>query len=306
MVRSQLTFRPYPGLSSSHLQTIIGAFRPPGTPPPSERILVPLEDGDLLSCEVSIPVSWSEEQKTVVLVHGLGGSHTSPHMVRISRKFYRQGYRVVRVNLRGCGSGKGLANKTYYGGASHDIRCVLEFFKQRAPKSPHYTVGFSLGGNIILKLAGELGKQARDLVFGFIAICPPLDLAKSVRLIERYPFYHVYYLNKLRKQARFWLEKKVRSLYEFDDTFTAPMWGYSGADEYYRYCSSIQFLPRIAHRCHLLFAEDDPFVDIGDLPSLPDQVHAFSTKFGGHMGFIGKTEKAHRSFWLDQVLIDWV
>jgi predicted alpha/beta-fold hydrolase len=308
LLMTTFTFCPLPGLSSPHLQTIVGAFRRAGKPPPSYPLLVPLEDGDCLSCEVSTPPIWKEDEKTICLVHGLGGSHTSRYMIRISRKLYLHGHRVVRINLRGCGSGKGLSKLPYHGGTSHDILAVLKALKQKTPVSPLHVVGFSLGGNIVLKLAGELESRASLFAESFIAICPPIDLKESVRLIERYPLYQSYYLKRLQEQAAGWLKKKVSSLYEFDDTITAPLWGYSGADAYYKNASALQFLPHSKQKCLLLFAKDDPFINVGPLfeQALPQNVEIVTTSHGGHMGFVGKTALSHRFFWLDQLLLNWV
>lgn len=308
----RLDFQPLPGLSSGHLQTIISTFRSPGDAPPSKTWLVKLDDGDLLSCEVSIPPNWNEGIKTVALVHGLGGSHLSHYMIRMSRKLYHNGYKVVRINLRGCGTGKGLSNLPYNAGNSHDVLRVLQELKLQTPTSDVALIGFSLGGNIVLKLAGELGEQAKEYVKNFIAVCPPLDIAEAVSLIEQRKFhiYHTYYLRKLCEQAREWIrgDIKIKSISEFDAKITAPLWGYEGADDYYMKCSSVRFLPQIRHMSHLLFAEDDPFVKLNVLDgvSIPHQVKIWAAKRGGHLGFIGRAPKEHNSFWMDHLLLNWV
>lgn len=306
----KLNFRPFPGLSSRHLQTILSAYRRPGASPPSKEWVVKLEDNNALSCEVSIPPHWTENDKTVVLIHGLGGSHSSNYMVRISRKLYLWGNKVVRINLRGCGSGKELSKLPYNGGNSEDVLRVLQELKKETPHSEIYAVGFSLGGNVILKLAGELGTEASQLVKCFIAVCPPLDLAHTVEMIEkkRHGLYHFYYLKRISKQAHPWTRQKFRSLREFDNSVTAPLWGYKDAKDYYQSCSSLRYLPKIRHTTHLLFAEDDPFIDMTLLKdvNLPSHVHVWSTKHGGHMGFIGLNAKEHRFYWLDQLLLNWI
>ncbi len=302
----KLNFRPLPGLSSGHLQTILGSLRKPPAAPPSKNWQVSIENNDLLSCEISAPDSYNQ---IVVLVHGLGGSHNSNYMIRMARKLYDQNIMAVRVNLRGCGSGKGLSSLPYHGGRSQDLLAVLELLKQQNPSKEIVTLGFSLGANIVLKLAGELGDDASRLIKKTIAVCPPLDLGHTVRRMQkrRYGFYHSYFLKKVVEQAEPWMKNKVRSIYEFDNTITAHYWGFSGAEEYYKSSSSLFYLSKIQHPCRLLFAEDDPFIAkeiIKAAQGMP--VELFTTKYGGHMGFLGQTAKEHTSYWLDQQLFEWI
>jgi predicted alpha/beta-fold hydrolase len=300
----RLNFQPLPGLASSHLQTIIASYFPAGEAPPSTDWLVRLEDGDCMSCLVSTPPLWKNTDETIVMIHGMGGCDSSTYMVRISRKFYQRGYRVVRVNLRGAGGGEKLAKRPYHGGSSNDIQDLT------AQNSNITVIGFSLGGNIVLKLAGELGTRASALVKHFIAICPPINLAKSVESIQegRNWLYHSYYLRKISEQAQVWLPKNVDNLHEFDELVTAPLWGYKNASDYYSQCSGARFLPEIQQSTHILFAEDDPFVPIEGIDeiNISKDVHIWSAKQGGHMGFLGKATKVNSPFWMDHMLLNWM
>lgn len=302
----KLNFKPLFLLSSKHAQTILGSFRLPGSPPPSISSKVEIEEGDFLSCEVSTPLDWKPTDSTLVLVHGLGGSHTSGYMIRLARKLYLKGHRIIRVNLRGCGSGKGLSKLPYHAGDSSDILKVLKKNKDEFPESPITLIGFSLGGNIVLKLAEELGTKASHLIKSTIAICPPLDLKETVEIIEekKHKIYHSYYLKKIAEQSLCWTRLKTKTLYEFDNKITAPLRGYADALDYYQKCSCLRFLPHIRHSTHILFAEDDPFISLNRLQDLPfhDSLHIWATKHGGHLGFIGQTTKKHNSHWIDQLL----
>jgi predicted alpha/beta-fold hydrolase len=226
-------------------------------------------------------------------------------MIRISRQLYDHGYKVVRVNLRCCGTGFGLSKKPYYAGCSHDILHVL----QQLDEKP-IVIGFSLGGNVILKLAGELGNTAKHYVESFIAVCPTLDLSVTLKKIQqkRYFYYHSYYLKGLRNQSKGLLNKEVHSIYEFDRDFICPEWGFKSVEEYYQKTSSKRFIPDIQENTKILLTEDDPFISVAPLESLtiPKCVKVYTTTFGGHMGFIGHTEKEYQSFWLDQQIVDWV
>lgn len=306
-----LSFNPPFGLSSPHVQTILGSFMPTGTTPPSKPLIIPLEDGDSLCCEVSTPSTWNPTQKTMILVHGLGGCHNSGYMVRLCRKFYEKGYRAIRVNMRGCGTGDQLAHRPYHGGVSSDILTVLESVKEETPLSPIYLLGFSLGGNIALKLSGELGNEASALIDKTIAVCPPVDLAQTAALLSRplNRMYHQYYMRNLEQQARRWTEgRPFTSLYDFDNMVTAEQWGFKGAFDYYQQCSSRFVLPKIQNSCRILFAADDPFIDYhsGLALPLPENVKISLSPHGGHMGFLGWTGHEHYYFWLDDILLKWI
>lgn len=302
----KIKFKPFFGLASNHLQMIISAFMPSGKSPPSIQQLFEIGNGDRLSCEISIPQNWTEKQKTVALIHGLGGSHESRYMIRMTRKLYEKGNKVVRINLRGSGSGKGLSKLPYNAGNSQDVLKVLEELKKMHPLSEITLIGFSLGGNIALKLAGELGLEAEKLIKTVIAISPPFDLEHTVLAMQQrnHWLYLKYYLKGISKQAKPWTTEKFRSVYEYDDKITGPLWGYSGAKDYYLNNSSKYFLDKIAVTTHILCAEDDPFVSIAALKGITttDHVHLWTTDSGSHMGFLGRTNFQ----WLDALLLSWV
>jgi predicted alpha/beta-fold hydrolase len=304
---NKLDFCPLIGLSSGHLQTIIGGFRKPVGSPPSKSWHVSLGDGNFLACEVSCPVS--RFKKIAVLIHGLGGCHTSNYMVRMAQKLYDKNIMAVRVNLRGCGSGATLSSLPYHGGRSQDLLAVVRALKSWYPLQEIYVIGYSLGANIALKLAGELGNDASKLIKMTIGVCGPLDIGHTVHRMHqrKYSLYHAYFLKKVCEQAKPWLKAPVRSMYEFDNQVIAPLWGFSGAEDYYKNSSSIHYLPNIQHPCFLIFAEDDPFIShdiIKAVYGMPVQL--FVTKHGGHMGFLGKTTKEHNFHWLDQQLFAWI
>lgn len=306
----ELNFEPLFGFSSPHLQTTLASYLPAGKEPPSKTCLIELKNKDFLSTLLSTPLNWKESDPIVLLVHGMGGCHTSSYMIRMSRKLYQKGYKVVRVNLRGSGSGKGLSKLPYHAGTSDDILTILKLLKNESPVSEIHTMGFSLGGNIILKLAGELGSLANEWVNTFIAVCPPIDLAQTVSLIQasHNRFYHSYFVKHVLKHSERWNPQNIRTLYEFDEQITAPLWGYHGASEYYQKCSSLHFLPNITQKTHLLFAQDDPFIRFNKLNeiSLPDNVHVWTTQKGGHVGFLGNPLKKHGMYWMDNLLLSWI
>ena len=154
----ELPFEPFFLLSGPHHQTILGSliyyFHRSRFGADVSSIFA---DGDKLSVEISTPKGWKANDLTVILVHGLCGSHRSPYLVRMVKRLKPLGIRVVRINLRGCGSGKGLAKYMYHSGRSEDVFEVIKQLKVETPDSPFVLIGFSLGGNIVLKMGGELG-----------------------------------------------------------------------------------------------------------------------------------------------------
>jgi predicted alpha/beta-fold hydrolase len=231
-----------------------------------------------------------------------------------------QGIRSIRVNLRGCGSGKGLAKYMYHSGRSEDVFEVVKHVKSETPDSPTVLIGFSLGGNIILKMTGELGELAKQFLVGAIAISPPVDLYSSVVMIghPENAIYERYFINLMRENVHY-RHRKFRDLprvrlprklkiYEFDQIYTAPYYGFRDARDYYDKCSAAQFIPEIAIPCKILLAEDDPIVAACSLDDVlvPKHVDVFKTKKGGHMGYLGNPAEGKGLYWLDSLLVDWI
>lgn len=295
-------FTPFPFLSSFHLQMMAATCGLIGLEPESSEIRIDIGKGDLLSCQVSTPPNITQNTPTIVLIHGLGGSYQSPYMIRISRKFLKAGFRAVRVNLRGCGSGKGLSSLPYHSGNSQDIKIVLEELKKHFPDSPLHLIGFSLGGNIALKLAGEMGQDGGKLLAHVTAICPVLSLKDCSKRIEQYFVYNKYYVNSILAETQKWVKgDSIKTIYEFDQKIIALLWGYKDADDYYAKCSSEVFIDQIQVPCDILLSKDDPFIDfhrIYDRKLSPDTT-IWLTEKGSHMGFIGKSH----FYWLDQFLL---
>jgi predicted alpha/beta-fold hydrolase len=315
-----LTFVPLPLLANRHLQTIVAAQVYWPIEPPSVTSLVHLQDGDHIALEVSTPRQWSVDHPTVVMVHGLCGCHRSPYMIRMARKLWRRGIRAVRMNLRGCGSGRGLARQPYHSGRSEDVLAVLTALRQGTPRSSTSLIGFSLGGNLVLKLLGELQETASEYLTQAIAVCPPADLAACSRLLSQPAnrLYERHFVRLLRvdvtyRHARFpdlpWVElPEELSIYTFDNLYTAPQCGFADAADYYARCSAAPLVPRITIPCRILFAADDPVIDatVFDGVDLPANVQVMRTSHGGHLGFLGLPGRPGGYHWMDAVLLAWV
>jgi len=316
----ELPFDPCPFLTGPHYQTIISSFFNLLFEPYSDRKVVQLPDGDRIAVEVTTPRGWKEGDLTVVLVHGLCGSHRSPNLVRMVKRLEPIGIRGVRYNMRGCGSGRGLSKHIYHSGRSEDLFEVLKALKTEHPESPIVLVGFSLGGNIVLKLVGELNVLGKEYLKGVIAVSPPVDLYSSTQMLgdpinsmyERY-FYKllradVYYRHKKFKDLpKVHLPRNLK-LYEFDQLYTAPTCGFKSAIDYYNKCSAAHVVEDIAIPCRILLAEDDPIISAASLDqyNLPSNVAVYKTKKGGHMGYLSNPASGKGLYWLDSLLVDWI
>lgn len=144
----ELPFEPFPFLNDPHQQTFFNSFFNFLFEPPSDQKLVRLPDGDQISLEITTPREWKKEDPTVILVHGLCGSHKSPNLVRMARRLEPLGVRAVRFNMRGCGSGRGLARQIYHSGRSEDLFEAVKALKLEHPASPIVLIGFSPGPRI--------------------------------------------------------------------------------------------------------------------------------------------------------------
>ncbi len=314
-------FEPHPLLRNGHLQTIVARYMPgPRVKLPSTYHEVDLGDGDRLSVLESRPDGWEPGDPAVVMVHGLAGCVRSPYLARVGLRLFRMGIRVVRMNMRGAGSGYGISRSYYHGGRSEDPRAVVEWLAGRAPGSPIGLVGFSLGANLVLKLAGE---AADDDLAGFdcvVAANPPLDLHAACLHIRR-PQGKIYDRNFIRllqveeERLRFAFPglapvdfSRVGNLFEFDDVYTAPRNGFRDAAEYYARSSSAPLIPRITAPGLVIHAADDPFIPVEPFHRVqfPPQLALELNPHGGHLGYLGRLSRGGDRRWLDARIAAWL
>jgi uncharacterized protein len=313
-------FRPLPLLRNPHLQTVLSlCLKGPAFRHPTIEHLVELSDGDRIVLHDSAPLGWAPGGRVALLLHGLAGAHWSPHVVRVALRLLPHGFRVFRMDLRGAGRGATLSRNTYHGGRSDDARAAAAAIAGWCPGSPLTLVGFSLGGNIALKLAGE---AADDPVPGLerVAVAgPPIDLRQCSDLLElpRNLVYNRYFVRHLvaQVQARERLLPSLRrtpfprhlTLRGFDEAYTAPWGGFADAHDYYRQASALPLLGRIPVPTFILTARDDPFIPVGPfegLRTLP-HVRVQIAAHGGHLGFLG-ADGAGGIRWAERRLAAWV
>jgi predicted alpha/beta-fold hydrolase len=297
-------FVPHKALRNRHLMTIASHLwrrRFPRLPPGTER-LFETEPGT----QVRAVCHWHEnaqEHATVVVLHGLEGSSESGYMRGVAEQAWLAGFNAVRLNQRNCGGSERLTPTLYHSGLSQDIRAVLFELIERDKLPALFAAGYSMGGNLVLKMAGEFGSDAPPQIKGFAAVAPALNLAVCADALAEprnfvYQWHFVRRLKaRIRYKAQLFPEKyrlngihKIRSVREYDDVLTAPYSGFRDADDYYARSSAGQFLARIARPTMILAAEDDPFVPIASIRNAVRSANApiqlVSTARGGHCAFI--------------------
>jgi predicted alpha/beta-fold hydrolase len=314
------SFRPLRFLSNPHVQTILANILPgPAADPVARQHHVLLPDGDRLVLHDSTPMGWGRGDRMALVVHGLGGSHRSGNVRRVASMLLEHGFRVGRLDLRGAGKGVGLARRSYNGGCSADVRAAAEVLLSRSPESPLTLVGFSLGGNIILKLAGEARDRPLPGLSRVAAVGPPVDLAACARLLARSQnrLYEAFFVRGLvtqvHRQQRFFPDLKLprfprrMTLRQFDDLYTAPRGGFADALDYYRRSSALPVMGRICVPVLVLTARDDPFIAVepfAEVAAVPNiRIHILS--HGGHLGFLGP-DGAGGIHWAERRLVEWV
>jgi predicted alpha/beta-fold hydrolase len=315
-------FQPHPLLPGGHAQTLAGVYLPAAS---AAYRAVPhrleLDDGDATVLHEDRGAGWATGAPLLLLVHGLAGCHMSPYMVRIAEKACEFGWRVFRMDLRNCGAASGLSVAPYHAGCSDDILAAVRFLAERHASSPMAAVGFSLSGNMVLKLVGECGDDLPAQLRCVAAVNPPIDLAASTRRLQvrLNRFYDRHFVRLLCRQvqdsprlapqfAQRVLSARPRKLWDFDDLFTAPAAGFSGADDYYARASAQRFVHGIRRPTLVLTARNDPLVPIEcfERQQWPDAVHLHLARHGGHLGYVGRGGCDADRRWMDWRILEWI
>jgi len=260
----------------------------------------------------------SDPVAQVFLVHGLEGSSAAGYARSLAHAALHAGYAVHRFNMRSCGGTEHLSGRAlYHSGQTGDLLSVIRKLRSQTPV---ILIGFSLGGNVVLKLAGELGESAGALIAGVAAVSTPIDLAACARRLcaPSNILYSRRFLSRLKQRVRlkesltpglFRLEDlaRVKTIYDFDHLFTARVFGFGSADNYYGTQSSNQFLEHIRVPALLVQSKDDPMIpfEVYRHPAFSKNrhLHLLAVEHGGHLGFVAKKKPR---LWLDGVLLEWM
>ncbi len=319
-------FEPHALLRNSHLMTFVGGLPRLGFQSferRAEDLLLPMQDGSrlLLRCNWQRADSGSlrpssqagdnqparhagSRAPVMLLVHGLTGDARAGYMLATAAKAFEAGFSTLRLNLRNCGGTEALSKSVYHSGLWGDLIETLAALAN-AGHGPVTVVGFSLGGNLTLRMLGELGPDVPDNLSGVVAVSPPIDLSASADALDRSKSNSLYrrlFLSGLAQMVR---ERhrlnpsevdlqglaELRNLRDFDDRFTAPLSGHGNATRYYETCSALKSLGEISVPTLVIQARDDllvPFQSFqGSVWNDNPNLTLLAPEAGGHLAFIG-------------------
>jgi len=325
-----LAFQPRRFLSNGHLQTIVGNFLPRTDQlPASEAELVEVSpaSSDQISSQVLCHCHWQPAEvratsPTAIIVHGLEGSSNSQYVVGNANKLWRAGGNIIRMNMRNCGGTEKLSPPLYHSGLSGDIAAVMQHFLTTQQLQSISLIGYSMGGNLVLKLAGDLGPSAPPQLRSVIGVSPAVDLGPSADALHR-PVNRLYEQKFLRALLKRYRLKAalfphvydvaradyIRSLREFDDRVTALYSGFQNADDYYHRAAAARVLDRITVPTLILHSLDDPFVTItqetrAKVLANPNITY-IETAHGGHCAFLAPADLATQDdgYWAETTLL---
>jgi len=317
-------FVPHPRLRNGHVMTVYswGRRRPaPSLPAPEVRYF------DVAAgTRVSADCYWQPDRSrhpAILMLHGLEASSSAHYMLGVAEKAFDAGMSAVLLNQRNCGGTEHLAPGLYHSGLTEDPVHVMNEMIARDGIDRIGVAGYSLGGNLALKLAGDFGDNAPSALRAVCAISPILEIVRCIEALER-PVNVIYQWNfvkdlraRMRRKAAHWpgafpVERlrSIRTVRQFDDVFTAPHFGFRNAEDYYHRASAMRVVDRIRVPTLVITAEDDPFVpaEMFEAPALRNNPHVTTivTPHGGHCGFIGAAASANDGYWAESSIVRFV
>lgn len=315
-------FEPHPLLRNVHAMTIVSALlrrRFPDLPAPETRLFAVAPGVQLLGRAHWQPSR--QECPVLVLVHGLEGSSESGYMRGVAEKAFRAGFSVVRLNQRNCGAGEPYSATLYNSGLSGDYRAVLAELIETDRVPEIFFAGWSMGGNLVMKMAGEFGADAPRELRGLAIVCPALNLSVCADALAE-PRNVIYLRHFVRNLKARTLRKarafpgmirldglaRARTVRDFDNAIIAPQFGFRDAEDYYQRSSALRVVDRVNIPTHILTSEDDPFVPVRtfDVPGIRDNPNVTfeATPHGGHCAFISRWKGIDR-FWAEARLLEF-
>ncbi|WP_158909779.1 YheT family hydrolase [Granulicella sp. L56] len=326
-------FQPRRFLHNGHLQTIFGNYLPrTNSLPPGEAQLVEVSPATdyQISSQVLCHCHWQPEdvraaRPTIIIVHGLEGSSNSQYVIGNSNKLWRAGCNIVRMNMRNCGGTEALAPTLYHSGLSSDVDAVMRFFVDLHQLQSIALIGYSMGGNLVLKLAGDLGKTPPPQLRAVIGVSPVIDLAPSSDALHLWQN-RIYEKKFVRAMLRRFRRKAalfprafdpnraigISSLRDFDERIIALYAGFSGAEDYYHRVAAARVIDQITVPTLILNSLDDPFIRIA--PDTRDKIVAnpnitfLETAQGGHCAFLAQPDPSicYDGYWAEHTLLRFI
>ena len=305
-------YKPSRLFRNGHFATIYPAFFRKQERVKFSRERVKTPDEDFLDVDL---LRKKSNNKAVFLFHGLEGSTDSQYIQSAAREMHQMGFDIIATNFRGCSGEQNLKVNTYHSGFTDDVSFIIDYYSAKYSKTG--IIAYSLGGNVALKYAGEYPEKVHPKLTKLVAVSVPLHLADGSKELEKPSnyFYTQNFLKTLKKKViekekRFPGQldlshlKKVKSIWDFDEYYTGPINGFTGAKDYYSKSMALQFLPNISVETHIISSLDDPFLSKSCYPfaeaRISKTISFHQSKYGGHVGFYQKGPK----YWLDRKLID--
>jgi uncharacterized protein len=324
MISSMDSFVPRSSLQSGHKMTLFSWGNPryfPRLPAPTRRYFDVDHDARVVADCHWQPRPWT--RPALVALHGLNGSSEAHYMRGLAAKAFARGMNVVRLNQRNCGDTEHLSAGLFHSGLTADAAHVIDELIAVDGLSALAVAGYSLGGNLALKLAGEYGDRAPRAVRAVAAVSPIIEIGECVTALERTAniLYQWNFVRDLKRRMRrkdrfrpglFDLKKlrDIRTVREFDEAYTAPYFGFKDAADYYYRASAMRIVDRICLPTLVIAAEDDPFV-----PSRPfhdpkvmgnPHIHLSMCEHGGHCGFVGRAAGEDDGYWAERQIVEFV
>jgi predicted alpha/beta-fold hydrolase len=302
-----------------HFQTIWPALFRSVPQADYQRQRIELRDGDF------IDIDWcgknQPDRPVTILLHGLEGSSDSQYIRGLASLFSKLGWRTAAINFRGCSGETNRLARSYHSGATADLNEVVDFISKWQPETPLHAVGFSLGGNLLLKWCAEKGHQCP--LDTAVAVSVPYDLSIASKTLDDKKgiasVYRMRLLQSLKQKALYKVRNglieqdasaihDIRKLAEFDQQLTAPLHGFESADDYYSRSSCSPHLAKITIPTLLIHASDDPFMDNHGIPSATDLSASTQLELyphGGHVGFFQPSFRGS-SYWLEARISEYL
>jgi predicted alpha/beta-fold hydrolase len=313
-------FKPAWWLTNPHAQTLWAAFMRRKAKPDLQWQRLELDDGDFIDLAWCSPAEFDKScGKTILILHGLEGSVHSKYALGLMSRLQQKGYRCCLMHLRNCSDEPNRLPESYHSGKTSDVQLVTDILAQQMDIRFYAAIGFSLGGNVLLKWLGEQGDNIPLQRAAVMSV--PFQLAQAAERMNHgfSKIYQSYLVGKMQRSYKTKFARiasplhvdaeQLNSFWTFDDQVTAPLHGFKDVHDYYQQASSRQYIPKIKIPTLILHAKDDPFMYPQTAPTadeLPDNVWLELTSHGGHVGFVSGSIPGWGYYWGEQRLVEWI